>query len=287
MAVLTWLYPAEATNLESLVQPAQPAGAPRFSGGVAIGRAIGAQVIASAANDNFNPVWTGTVPVGPRFWFSAAPPIAPRLGEMRPFFLTSGSQFRPGPPPVFGSQAFLQALAEIRHLSDTRTAEQDALAKFWAVPHGALVIPAYENSILAGLIREHGLSERGAAHAFALVNQAAMDGFIACHDAKYTYWFLRPNMADPLITTSVPVPNHPSYPSNHACVTGAFMAVSGAIFTTEAARLKELADEAARSRVVGGIHYRFDGEVGLTLGRTIAAWAVAHDVATGTPFPIK
>lgn len=290
VAVLSWIYPAEATYLESLV--GQPdAGAAEFAAGVLIGRGIGAQVIASAANDNFNLVWTGTVPVGPGFWFSLAlppaPPIAPRLGEMRPFFLSSGSQFRPPPPPAFGSSAFLSALALVRHYSDNRTLEQDQIAKFWALPGGFKLIPAYHNFVATDLIARHHLSERDAAHTLALANQAAMDGFIACHDAKYTYWLLRPTMADPLITLSVPLPNHPSYPSNHACVTGTFMAVLGTLFPSEAPHLKRLADQAALSRTFGGLHYLFDGQTGLAIGRQIAPWALAHDVGPGQLFPIK
>ena len=291
IAVLSWIYPAEATLLESLIILPGPRDVPSYHAGLAIGRAIGAQVIASATTDNFNLVWTGTVPTGPGFWFSLAappaPPIAPRLGEMRPFFLTSGSQFRPPPPPTFGSTHFLAALREVRDFSDTRTPAQDQLAKFWALPGGFRLIPAYPNLLATDLIAKHRKSERAAAHTLALINQAAMDGFIACHDAKYTYWLLRPSMADPLITLSVGLPNHPSYPSNHACVTSAQMATLGKVFPSEARQLSQLADDAAFSRVVGGIHYRFDGEIGLEIGRAVAAWALAHDVREGEPYPIK
>ncbi|MFN0180208.1 MAG: vanadium-dependent haloperoxidase [Gemmatimonadales bacterium] len=290
VAVLSWVYPSEAGYLESLIGPPEPAAAASYRAGVAIGRAIGAQVVASAGTDNFNLVWTGTVPVGPGSWFSLAvppaPPIAPRLGEMRPFFLIRGSQFRPPPPPSFGSPAFLAALAEVRRFSDTRTEEQDRLAKFWALPGGFKLIPAYPNLLATDLIGKYHKSERAAAHILALINQAAMDGFIACHDTKYTYWLLRPSMADPLITLSVGLPNHPSFPSNHACVSGAQLAALGTLFPREARRLRQLADDAAYSRVVGGIHYRFDGSVGLAVGRAVAEWAVAHDVREGLPYPI-
>jgi hypothetical protein len=286
VVVLGWLYPLEATYLESLIQ-LPPEGLARFSAGLSIGRKIGAAVVASAGNDNFNLVWTGTAPVGPGFWFSATPPIAPRLGEMRPFFLTSGSQFRAPPPPAFGSEGFLAALAEVRHFSDTRTADQIALAKFWAVPGGFALVGAYHNTLANDLITKYRLSERAAAHTFALANQAGMDGVIACWDTKYTYWFIRPIMVDPLITLAVPMPNHPSYPSGHACLTSAFMAALGALFPSEAPRLNHVADQAALSRVVGGLHYPFDGSTGLAIGREVAPWAVAHDVKENQRYPIK
>jgi hypothetical protein len=261
-----------------------------FAAGEAIGRNVAAAVLVRAASDGFTPSNVGvTVPVCAGCWFSAPGllPVFPRLGEMRPFLLTSGDQFRPGPPPTFGSPAFLSALAEVRQFSDTRTPEQDASAKFWALPNGYAVIPAYNYQIASELIVRFHLDELRAAHTLLLMGMAGMDAFIACHDAKYTYWLIRPSQADPGITLSVPLPNFPSYPSNHACITGASMAVLASLFPSDAARLNGLADDAALSRVVGGIHYRFDGEVGLALGRRVADWAIQSDVNGGTAFVIE
>jgi hypothetical protein len=250
-----------------------------FAAGEAIGRAVAADVLARAASDGFTPSNVGvTVPVCPGCWFSAPGllPAFPRLREMRPFLLASADQFRPGPPPAFGSAAFQAALAEVRRISDTRTPEQDALAKFWALPNGYAVVPANNYLVADELIVRFHLDELRAARTLALVGMASMDAFIACHDAKYTYWTIRPSQADPGITLSVPLPNFPSYPSNHACITGASMAVLAQLFPSEADRLNGLADEAALSRVLGGIHYRFDGDVGLALGRAVAAWTLTH-----------
>jgi hypothetical protein len=250
-----------------------------FAAGEAIGRRVAAEMLARAAADGFTPSNVGvTVPVCPGCWFSAPGllPVFPRLREMRPFVLASADQFRPGPPLAFGSAAFEAALAEVRRFSDTRTPAQDASAKFWALPNGYAVIPAYNYQVAGELIVRFHLDELRAARTLALMGMAGMDAFIACHDAKYTYWLIRPSQADPGITLSVPLPNFPSYPSNHACITGASMAVLADLFPSEADRLNGLADEAALSRVLGGIHYRFDGDVGLALGRAVAAWTLTH-----------
>lgn len=101
-----------------------------FAAGEAVGHAVGAQVVASATTDRFNAVWTGTIPVCPGCWRSngpGLPPLLPWMGQMRPFFMEVGSQFRPAPPPAFGSREFLEALAEVRRFSDTRTAERAVL----------------------------------------------------------------------------------------------------------------------------------------------------------------
>ena len=184
------------------------------------------------------------------------------------------------------SSARLSAAA-VRQFSETRTPEQDASAKFWARPNDYAVIPAYNYQIASEEIVKFHLDEVRAAHALALMGMAGLDAFIACHDARYTYWLIRPSQADPGITLSVPLPNHPSYPSNHACITGASMAVLASLFPSDARQLNGLADDAALSRVVGGIHYRFDGEVGLALGRQVAGWALHSDVDGSEPFAIE
>ena len=79
--------------------------------GEAIGRAIGAAVLAQAATDNYLVVPTGSPPVGPGKWVSSGAAIVRSLHGVRPFFLSSPSQLRSPPPPAFGSPEFLAALA--------------------------------------------------------------------------------------------------------------------------------------------------------------------------------
>ena len=172
--------------------------------GEAVGRAVGAAVVAYAATDNFEVLPLPPMPVGFGYWYSEANPPMPHskaLWGTRPFFMTSGDQFRPAPPPAPGSPAFQTDLAEIRLLSDTRTPEQLAIALFWA-PKAA----TYMNEVGAGMIVDHKVKEREAAHILALANMAAFDAHIGCWDAKLTYWFFRPYQADPLITTPIGKP---------------------------------------------------------------------------------
>jgi len=175
----------------------------------------------------------------------------------------------------------------VRQISRDRTAERDALAKFWNFPAGTYQPPGYWNEIASNLAIDRRLNERETAHTLALMNMVAYDALVGSHEAKYFYWLLRPSMADKTITLSVPLPNFPSYPSNHAAVSAGMARVIGARFPSETARLDALADEAALSRVLGGIHYRFDGEAGLTLGRAVAAWALSHDVEGHEPFVLR
>jgi membrane-associated phospholipid phosphatase len=300
-AVLTYIFPSSAAFIESQLAaqkavPQRPGeGHSDFAAGEQIGRAVGAEVVVNARTDRFDAVWTGTVPTGPGKWISSsAPPVLPLLGQMRTFFMTSGGQFRPGPPPAFGSPEFLAALAEIRQISDTRTAEQISIARFWAMTSGSLVA-GYWNEQASALIVDRGMSERAAAHAFALMNMAAMDANIACHDAKYTYWFIRPPQADPGIKLiqadgtgiAVGMPNHPSYPSNHACVSGAAANILSHLFPSSKSHLASLAQEAAISRLYAGIHYRFDMNAGLEIARQVAGLAIDLDVHDHQPFALR
>lgn len=261
-----------------------------FAAGEALGRAVAAQVIASAATDRFSAPWTGTIPVCPGCWHSNAPglpPAHPQLGLMRPFFLTTGDQFRPAPPPAFGSPEFLAGLAEIRHFSDTRTHEQDSIAKYWVFPAGTSLIPGFWNATAADLIVQFRQDERTAAHTLALMNMTAVDALIASHDAKFFYWLIRPSQADPLIIPDIAVPNFPSYPSNHATASTAIALVLGSIFPSQADRLAALGDEAGLSRLFAGIHYRFDKEAGEALAGNVAALARLLDVNGHEAFALK
>jgi hypothetical protein len=151
--------------------------------GAAIGRTAAMAVIARAATDGFTSSVDGVViPVCPGCWTSAPGkiPVFPRLNEMRTFFLKAASQFRPGPPPAFGSPAFLTDLAEVRSFSDNRTHVQDSIAKFWASPGGfSNVAASYANEIATREINKFHLDELRATHVLAVMNMAAMDAFIA------------------------------------------------------------------------------------------------------------
>jgi membrane-associated phospholipid phosphatase len=295
-AVLTYLFPSERAFLDGQVLAQRDgqhwAGESQtdFAAGEAIGRAVGAQVVASAATDRFSDPWTGTIPVCAGCWRSNAPglpPAHPQLGQARPFFLTRGDQFRPVPPPAFGSAEFLAGLAEIRAFADTRTHEQDSIAKYWAFPVGTFLVPGFWNRTASDLIVQYRQDERTAAHTLALMNMSAFDALIASHDAKFYYWLIRPSQADPIIKLAIAVPNFPSYPSNHATVSTTVALILGSIFPSEAGRLSAMADEAGESRLYGGIHYRFDKTAGEALARKVAALALQLDVNGREPFAVR
>ena len=275
VVVLKQFYPLDATAIDAelAAQRAEPAlGVEHnkdFAAGEAIGRDVAAAVLAFAASDNFGATSPGVPPVGPGFWTSSGAPIVRGGLGARPFFLRSGSELRLPPPPAFGSPAFLAALAEVRALTIARTPEQAAIVTKW-VPFSA---PLF-NELASNLIEKYHRSELEAARVLAYANAAATDAIIACFDTKFAYWYIRPTQADPTITLGAALPNHPSDPSAHSCDSGAFEGILADAFPSERAMLSAVVAEANMSRVIGGLHYRFDGDDGLGLGRAAARLAL-------------
>ena len=99
---------------------------------------------------------------------------------------------------------------------------------------------------------------------------AGYDAGVACWDAKYTYWAIRPFMLDPTFKPLFATPNHPSYPAAHGCFSTAVAAALAYLFPRNAQMLTELADQAGESRIWAGIHFRTDVTVGQALGRAVA-----------------
>jgi membrane-associated phospholipid phosphatase len=161
----------------------------------------------------------------------------------------------------------------VRQISDTRSAAQTAIALSWNSASGPFVVGTL-NLIADDLIRQYRVAEPEAARILAFANAAAFDAQIACFDTKFTYWFIRPPQADPGITLAIAMPNHPSYPSGHSCVTASFMGVLSDALPQEKAKLDAMVDEAGMSRVYAGIHYRFDIDAGRVIGQAAAALAL-------------
>ena len=280
--VLAWFVPSAATALEALVAEQGNAGPgnvhPHFTHGVAIGRAAADAIIAHVSTDGFTAPWTGTIPVGPGLWTTTTlPPAGVMLGKVKPWFLASGSQFRPAPPPAYLSPAFNADLAEVLAIRTNITPAQQAIALGWAYGGGTYTPVGFWNELASTYVAAGELDEAASARVFGLMSAAVFDAFIACFEAKYYYWTLRPHQADPAITTAFAVPNYPAYPSGHGSASAASARVLAHFFPARSAELNALRDEAALSRIYAGIHYRFD----MTAARSMAEAVADRVIAKG------
>jgi membrane-associated phospholipid phosphatase len=276
--------------------------------GIQVGQAVAARLLAMRATDGSATTPLPFVPGNQPGNYRLTPPkfAAPAFtnwGNVTPFVLNNAAQFRPAPPPALTSQAYAQALNEVKSLgqntSTTRTAEQTVIGKFWAGPIWNTWNEIAENAALA-----HHTNLETTARLFAVLNLSFADSTIAFYDAKYFYQLWRPVTAirlantignpaivgDPTWTPLSPTAPDPSYPSAHGVISGAGAAVLSAFFGNQDrirltsdvvpgpvrtfASYTDVATEAGLSRIYAGQHTRIDIEVGSQLGQAVAQFAL-------------
>ncbi|MBR0646091.1 phosphatase PAP2 family protein [Plastoroseomonas hellenica] len=286
-AVLGTLFPQRSDAFRAL---AEEAAATRLLAGVAypsdvaaglaLGRRVAATVIERAAADRSAEPWTGTVPTGPGLW-SGTNPALPQAASWRTWVLERPDEFRPPPPSAYDSAERRAELAELRDYR--RTPKSNADAGFWEYAVGGLRQYQFWGGQLARLTLEHRLDAHAprVARAFALTYAALHDTGVACWDAKYAYWTIRPFQLDPELRTVFPSPNHPSYPAAHACYSVAAATMLGHLFPRDTEAMAALATDAAESRIWAGIHYRSDIVVGAELARAVAGKVIDRARADG------
>ena len=285
--VLRELLPNRVAELDRLEQEAVGsrllAGAADPSdtrAGLALGRAIGELAVRRARSDRSDTQGPVVPPPGDATWIPTppafAPPLEPFAGSWRTWNLRSGDQLRLPAPPRYLGRVHRAAIQEVYDIARTLTDRQRAIALFWNDGAGTETPPGHWNRIGLDLIDDARLGARHAALALAALNTAQADAFIACWSAKFTFWTKRPvtlirELLDPGYLSLIPTPPFPSYPSGHSTTSGAAATVLGAVFPDRASEVAAMADEAAISRLYGGIHYRFDNDAGLDLGQRIGA----------------
>jgi membrane-associated phospholipid phosphatase len=156
----------------------------------------------------------------------------------------------------------------------------NAKAMYWEFGSGARYNNNNWNETASRLILESRWDNNAprAAQVYALINIAGYDSQVACFNAKYAYWAIRPFQYDPEYTPVFNTPNHPSYPSAHSCHSMSIAAVLAAFFPIHADQLIAVAKEAGEARIWGGIHFRSDIVAGEALGLDVANAILARGV---------
>jgi membrane-associated phospholipid phosphatase len=279
--VMAYLWPEEAEQYRAMAEEAAHsrllAGVQYPSDvevGLALGRAVGEKLVERAQNDGADAVWDGTMPEGPGYftWRGDGPAI-PMAGTWQTWLLTSHDQLRPAAPPAYDSP---ERAAEIDAIKAyTRTFASDAAAFYWQSHSG---IKSYWFDNAHRLLFENKLNQNPpyAALVYATVSVGMHDAFVACFDAKYTYWTIRPSQLDPEVVTSFPHPNHPSYPAAHGCNSGAGATVLADFFPADSEALIAAGQEATESRFWSGIHYESDNIAGWEIGQAAGQMAFDH-----------
>ncbi|MGH9278608.1 MAG: phosphatase PAP2 family protein [Acidimicrobiales bacterium] len=251
--------------------------------GLALGRSVADKVIARAKTDGSTAKWDGKRPAGigggPQYWEpppgSIQPPTQPLAGTWKTWVLTSASQYRPPAPAPYGSPELKAAAEEVMRVKANLTPDQGNIAKFWAGGAGSALPPGLWNQVALVYAAGAKMDTPRSARLFASLNAGLNDAALAVWDTKFTYWSPRPlnvirdSGLDPTWTSFIPTPTFPSYTSGHAGYSGAAAVVMSYFFPADAKVFEDKAQEAAMSRLYGGIHFKADNDVGIELGHKV------------------
>jgi len=208
---------------------------------------------------------------------SPGPLVEPGAGRWKTWVLTTGSQFRPGPPP--GSDGTQREIEDLRVLARQRDAGARQRIAYWDA-----ATPVYHwlgvNLDQIGQGKGPGKGAIAGRHV-ALVNVAMYEAAVATWDAKYAYKRPRPSDVDSTLSTAVANPGSPSYPSEHAAVGAATTRVLSYLYPQDAGRFHSLLDESTRSRLLAGVQYHSDVAAGLILGQRVGDLVVQRARSDG------
>jgi hypothetical protein len=306
-AVLIKLLPDVAPDIQAALKnylAAIPEGDAK-SDGIKLGEAVAAKVLearaddGSSAPDAYRPVTT------PGVYVPTAPTVTPQWPDLKPFAMTSPSQFRPKPPISLASEQWAKDYNEIKELGEKNSSKQSARqtedARFWLLTGPLSTHPLHRQIAI-----RKDMSVIDTARFMAVATAAEADAAIAVMDAKYKYAFWRPitairngdidgHDATEREATWQPIDNtpmHPEYPCAHCIISSAVAnAVEAMLETADIpevsmtsptapgvthswTNLRAYVDEVAAARIFAGFHYRFSTVVGQDMGRQIGVHTV-------------
>jgi hypothetical protein len=273
-------------------------------GGIRLGEAAAAALIAARTGDGLEanvPYKPGN---GPGVWQPTppkfGPALTPWLGQMRSFTMTSTSQFLPNGPTALTGEKWVHDYNQTRVLgeidSKVRTPAQSEVGLFWTEHTGQQYARAFSY-----LTENYNLSVMDSARLMAILWTGFADAAIGCWNAKFTYNFWRPVTAiqagggnpdlvsDPDWTALGITPSHPEYPAAHGCVTGAIsqliegyfgtpqvhvvvdsLVFSDGIHTHIFENTHDLFHEVFWARIYAGFHFHHSLVDGGRLGKKVA-----------------
>ncbi|MFC4721746.1 vanadium-dependent haloperoxidase [Geojedonia litorea] len=249
-------------------------------------------------------------------WMMPNPPIwpanavyAPNLGDLTPFGINSGNQFRNEGTYPINSEEYTRDYNEVKALGCTncpsRTPEQTEIGTFWIENTASMF-----NRIARTLILQDNLNGWEAARLIGLLGISQMDGFIASFEGKKHFNFWRPitavragdndgnpeTIGDASWTPTHTTPPTPEYPSTHSYCGGAGSEVLKLYFGTDTkpftatspyylpgverhvSSFSQVARENAESRIYIGYHFRHAITVGERQGKQLGKYVFENNL---------
>jgi hypothetical protein len=282
----------------------------RLQQGIRVGQIVAERMLAARADDGWNvtpPPYA--LPATPGNW-QPTPPTFPaatftHYPSVMPFATISGSQFAPNPPPAMTSAEYAADFNEVKELgsatSATRTADQTLVARLWANVNTPTNFLLVWNNVARTVALERGNTTVENARLFALTNISLHDALQHAFSSKFQYGLWRPVTAirradeddnpntvqDAGWASLIGTPPYPSYAGNMAAIGTSQSTMLGLLFgrddirfehtwegpggaTRSYAGFSAMANEQARARIYGGIHFAFDNVAGQSVGRNVA-----------------
>ncbi len=269
---------------------------------VGFGIQIANALIAFAKQDGGDDAWNNNFPANYRQVYGLGAweptgtqkiPLLPYWGKNKTFALANMST-KPTAPYAFSyatdSQMYKQA-NEVYEVGKNLNLDQKMIALYWADGSNTITPPGHHLNIAKIVLSNEKAKLDKASEVFAKVGLAVNDAFVSCWRAKFTHYLMRPityinHKIDPTWKPYLETPPFPEYTSGHSSCSGAVSEILTSIygdnyaFTDNTYQGKyanrsfksfyAYADEAAVSRMYGGIHYRQANENGMKNGKNIA-----------------
>jgi len=325
--VLVTYFPAQQAALDSqfATSLAAVADGGDKTAGVAAGEAAAMALISARMGDGLEANITYTPGSGPGAWIPTPPafaaPVAPWLGQMRPFAMKSAADFLPDGPSALNSEDWKRDYNLTRLYGGTastiRTASETEIGVFYTEHTGQQYARMFNTLALA-----NNLGVEDSARLMAMLWTGYSDAAIGCFNAKYKFGFWRPITAIPAgggagnlvgASTDLPAdptwtpsggatPAHPEYPAAHGCITGAVSSLIADFFGTTRVTIavdskafsdgvhqhtltdaRDLMDEVFWARIYAGFHFFHSLEAGRQLGQSVATQVARNHFRESPP----
>jgi len=275
------------------------------SEGIAVGAGAASAMLALRGDDGRSVALAPYVPGTEPGRFRGVNPVNRNLPFIKPFAMTSASQFRAPAPPALDSEVYAIDFNETRLLGaavgSARTDAQTEIARFYT----EAPLRYWQRNLRRFAMSGASLVDQ--ARLLAMLFLVEADAGIACFESKYHYEFWRPQSAIPLAGTDanpattpdaawtpvVPTPNHPEYPAAHGCITAAMAETLKTYYRTDQVEFtldstvtgttrqfmstQAMVNEVCDARVYGGMHFRNSTLRGAELGTSVARWALQRN----------
>ena len=232
--------------------------------------------------------------------------LEPHWFRLRPFIMDSASQFRAALPIPFNTQPssdFYKAAEEVYQIVNEANEDDIAIAVYWDCNPGPTMVAGHEMKVrkqntpgghwigIHSIVSQKTNSPLAeASRHYAKLSAGMADGFITAWDTKYAHNLLRPETfinryIDPDWLPKLESPQFPEFTSAHSLISAVAASILEEAYGTVSFyddtnvmfglppksfdNFWEAAEEAAQSRLLGGIHYTFACDIGFEQGKSL------------------